>query len=125
VAKLRATQLAKDFNITFDELMTFATHLLKEENITGRGKNTWIDEMGQETLEANIPIKNVETSVYRGRVRNMCPNPKFMMVHIPEKFGVVKVRLNRIQVGGDYKGRFVDIKQIDDETYETVKPKIY
>ena len=45
--KKRLTELAKDFNISFNEAKDLAFKDLEEDMITGKGKNLWSSEAGQ------------------------------------------------------------------------------
>ena len=53
MAKRRLTEIAKDYDISFEELQDIAFNKLTEESISGKGRNTWIDEVGQDILRAN------------------------------------------------------------------------
>ena len=57
MAKRRLTDLAKEYEISFDEAMDIAFNHLTEESITGRGKNTWIDEEDKNYLMIIYPSK--------------------------------------------------------------------
>ena len=47
MAKIRLTQIAQDYNLKFDAANEIAFKLFDESFITGKGKNTWINEIGQ------------------------------------------------------------------------------
>jgi hypothetical protein len=124
MAKRRLTDLAKEYEISFDEAMDIAFNHLTEESITGRGKNTWIDEVGQELFDDNVPIKDVQPQEYRGRVRNLCPHPLYAMVHVKEKNGVVKMKIAPKLRAWVKRFSMVRLKQINDDTYEQIVPKL-
>lgn len=124
MAKRRLTDLAKEYEISFEEAMDIAFNHLTEESITGRGKNTWIDEVGQELFDDNVPIKDVQPQEYRGRVRNLCPHPLYAMVYVKEKNGVVKMRIAQKLRAFTKVFSMVRLKQINDDTYEQIVPKI-
>lgn len=124
MAKRRLTDLAKEYEIPFEQAMDIAFNKLTEESITGKGRNTWIDEVGQELFDDNVPIKDVQPQEYRGRVRNLCPNPMFAMVHIKEKNGCVKMKIAHKLKPWTKKFTMVRLKQINDDTYEQVVPKL-
>ena len=82
--KRKLTDLAKEYNLSFENILEIASNNLEESSLSGRGKNTWVDETGQDVLDSNIPIEEPKPNKYRGRVRNKCPNPIYMMVHLKE-----------------------------------------
>ena len=57
MAKQRLTKIAEDYELPFDEAKELAFKLLDEKHITGKGRNTWVDELGQKILDDNIPLK--------------------------------------------------------------------
>lgn len=124
MAKRRLTDLAKEYEIPFEEAMDIAFNHLTEESITGRGKNTWIDEVGQELFDDNVPIKDVQPQEYRGRVRNLCPNPMYAMVHVKEKNGCVKMKIAFKLRPWTKRFSMVRLKQIDENNYEQIVPKL-
>ena len=124
MAKKRLKDIAEDYNIPFEEAMDIAFNYLTEESITGRGKNTWIDERGQDLLEDSIPMAIKKARVYRGRVRNKAPNPRFVFVHIKEKNGVVPVIMNRKYAHMVNPGQFIHIEEQEDDRYVMIDPRI-
>jgi hypothetical protein len=125
MAKKRLVALSKDYGISFEEIMEIASKHLEETNLSGKGRNTWVDEIGQTILEDSIPIKDACPFMYRGRVRNQCPNPRFVMVHIPEKAGCVKAEVPRKFAKTNWSGRMVNIKEVEEEVYVMHIPSIY
>jgi len=124
MAKRRLTDIAKDYDISFEDLRDIAFNKLTEESISGKGRNTWIDEVGQELLDDNIPIKEVKPRMYRGRVRNIAPNPRFAMVHIKEKNGCVKVEISKRMIGHIKRLQMINVEEVEDDVYMMPKPKI-
>jgi len=125
MAKKKVVALAKEYDISFEEMMEIASNNLEESSLTGRGKNTWVDEKGQVIIEDSVPIKGATARMYRGRVRNKCPNPLFIMVHIPEKAGCVKVRVPRKWSGTSWENRIVQVNEVEDDVYELHVPSVY
>ena len=124
--KKRLTSLAKEYNLPFKQIVEIASNNLEESSLSGKGKNTWVDEIGQDVLDNCIPIEEPEPNKYRGRVRNKCPNPLYMMVHLKEKMSVVKTKIPKKFSGIDWTGRMVTVQEIEEnELYELVVPKIY
>lgn len=124
MAKKRLTQIAKEYNIPFEVAQEIAFNHLTEESITGKGKNLWIDKVGQDLLEDSIPMGTTKPRVYRGKVRNMAPNPRFCFVHIKEKNGVVPVKMNRKYAGMIKAGNLIHVEEEVDDRYVMIDPKI-
>lgn len=124
MAKRRLSDIAKDYDISFEELQEIAFNKLTEESISGKGRNTWIDEVGQDILDDNIPIKEVKPRIYRGRVRNIAPNPRFAFVHIKEKSGCVKVEIPKRMMGRIRKLQMINVEELEDDVYAMPKPQV-
>lgn len=124
MAKKRLTQIAKEYDIPFEQAEEIAFNHLTEESITGKGKNLWIDEAGQEIMDDCIPLAITKARVYRGRVRNMAPNPRFCFVHIKEKNGVVPVKMQPRYAKMIRKGMFIHVEEEMDDRYVMINPKI-
>ena len=105
-------------------MQEIAFNKLTEESITGKGRNTWIDEVGQDILDDNIPIKEVKPRISRGRVRNLAPNPRFAMVHIKEKNGCVKVEISKRMIGSIRKFQMINVEEVEDDVYVMPRPQI-
>ena len=126
MSKKRLTDLAKDYNLSFDQILEIVSNNLEESSLTGKGKNTWVDKRGQEIIDDNVPIEDAKPKVYRGRVRNKCPNPRFIMVHIKEKMSVVKTQVPKKFMSVDWTNRIVTVKEeIENELYSLLVPKVY
>lgn len=124
MAKRRLTDIAKDYDISFEDLQEIAFNKLTEESISGKGRNTWIDEVGQDLLDDNIPIKEVKPRMYRGKVRNIAPNPRFAFVHVKEKNGCIKVEIPRRYIGKIKSHRMINLEEEEEGQYIMVLPKI-
>ena len=124
MAKRRLTEIAKDYDISFEELQDIAFNKLTEESISGKGRNTWIDEVGQDILDDNIPIKEVKPRIYRGRVRNLAPNPRFAFDHIKEKNGCVKVEISKRMIGSIRKLQMINVEEVEDDVYVMPRPQV-
>lgn len=89
MAKKKLTQIAEEYEISFEEAQDLVTSSLAEEMVTGKGKNTWINDDGQEVFENLVPI-NI---LYRGKVVQKAPNPRYVMTHIRELGKKVPVKV--------------------------------
>ncbi len=120
MAKKRLKEIAEELGIPFEEAQEIVTHKLTEEMITGKGKNTWISNAGQEILDScsPMPIR------YRGKVLSEAPNNKFVMVYIREIPMKVPVRVPYL-LRGKLVGKFIYLDAIEDRgitTYNYAQP---
>ena len=97
--KRRLTELAKEYNVPFEELLDTVYHKMEESMVTGRGKNLWINEEGQSILDDIIPMP----ILYRGRVIHQPPNPNYVTVYIKE----ISKKVN-VKIPLRMKGRLLD-----------------
>jgi hypothetical protein len=82
-------KLAEEYCLSFDEAHEIATLRLDESTITGRGKNLWVNEAGQEVLENMFPMD----AMLRARVVKELPNPNYVRAKIAECSECVAVRI--------------------------------
>ena len=87
--KRKLTALAEEYGISFEEAQDLAFEKFDEDMITGRGKNTWIDQRGQAMFDDLVPID----IIYRGRVLSEAPNPSYVICYIKELTAKVPVRI--------------------------------
>jgi hypothetical protein len=96
MAKKRLKDIAEEFNIDFEEAQKIVYHNLDEDMVSGKGKNTWISEAGQDIFDNYVPLP----VIYRGKVVRLAPNPMFVVTYIKELGKTVPVKLrNRNQKG--------------------------
>tara|TARA_R100001163_G_scaffold65551_1_gene63221 strand:- start:1829 stop:2206 length:378 start_codon:yes stop_codon:yes gene_type:complete len=124
MAKKRLSQIASEYDISFETAQDIAFNCLAEESITGKGKNTWIDKVGQDLLDDNIPMAIQKARVYRGRIRNKAPNPRFCFVDIKEKGGCIPVEIPRKYKNYVMAGKFIHVEELEDDKYVMVVPNI-
>ena len=74
--KKRLKDIAEEYGMTFDKAYDLVTNKLEEEQVTGRGKNLWISERGQDIIEDLIPMVTID----RGYVIAQAPNPRYVFV---------------------------------------------
>ena len=89
--KKKLTALAEEYGIPFEEALDLVFRELEEEMVTGRGKNTWINEDGQRVLDEFISMP----VLYRGPVLSKAPNPMYVMAYIKEITKKVAVKIPR------------------------------
>jgi hypothetical protein len=114
--------LAEEYCLSFDEAHEIAMFRLDESTITGRGKNLWINEAGQEVLENMFPMD----AMLRARVICSLPNPNYVRAKIAECADCIAVRIP-IRM----RGRLIDktisvIAKLDngERKYHWVKPNL-
>ena len=54
MAKVRLSKLASQFCKDFDEFFELAKNKLSSEMLTGKGKNTWVDEEGHKIVTGKL-----------------------------------------------------------------------
>jgi hypothetical protein len=89
MAKKKLTNIAEEYGLTFEEAQELVFKHLDEETVTGRGKNTWINEEGQTALDDVIAMP----VLYRGKVLSEAPNRNFLIVYIKDILRKVPVRI--------------------------------
>ena len=86
--KRKLTEIANDFEISFEKAQDIVTNNLEEDMVTGRGKGTWINDAGQKIFDDLIPI----TVIYRGQTLSLAPNPNSIIVYIKDLAKQVPVK---------------------------------
>jgi|TARA_R110000796_G_scaffold16746_3_gene52181 hypothetical protein len=87
--KKRLTDIAEEYGITFDKAHDIIVNKLEEDQVTGRGRNLWISERGQDIIEDLIPM----VTIHRGNVISQAPNPRFVFVKARELIKKVPVMI--------------------------------
>jgi len=96
MAKKRLKDIAEEFNIDFEEAQRIVYNNLEEDMVSGKGRNSWISEAGQDIFDNYVPLP----VIYRGKVVRLAPNPMFVVTYIKELGKTVPVKLrNRNQKG--------------------------
>jgi hypothetical protein len=80
MAKKKLTQIALEQEVEFEEAMEIAQDKLPEGSLTGKGKNTWVNEEGTAILEESFMIEEIIPKHYTGNVLAECPNPRYNYV---------------------------------------------
>jgi len=124
MAKRKITQLAEDYGKSFEELYELAVNNFEEDMLSGRGRNTWVDERGQDLLDDMIAMPLEDCGkVYRGKVLSECPNKHYVMVHHRDRSCKVPVKINKRMIG-KLLGKVIYFEENGDEdnrTYTWVK----
>ena len=114
MAKKKLTKIAEEQEVEFDEAIKIAQEKLPEGSLTGRGRNTWVNEEGTKILEESFMIDEIIPKHFKGMVLNECPNPKYVSVLDPE----IRKRVN-VLVPRKWQGKLVK-KEITFEAIEDV-----
>jgi transcription antitermination factor NusG len=120
MAKKKLKQIAEEFEIPFEKAQDIAFKHLEEEMVTGRGKNTWINEEGQKVFDSMTPVP----VIYRGRVIRLMPNANYVLAKVPELVATVVVKA-KLNVAKNLVGKYIYIQaeNVDNETkYHHVMP---
>tara|TARA_R110001592_G_scaffold228749_1_gene485286 strand:+ start:3890 stop:4261 length:372 start_codon:yes stop_codon:yes gene_type:complete len=120
MAKKKLKQIAEEFEISFEKAQEIAFQNLEEEMITGRGKNTWINEEGQKVFDSMTPVP----VIYRGRAIRLMPNPNYVLVKVPELVSTVRVKA-KLNIAKNLVGKYLYIQaeNLNNETkYYHVTP---
>ena len=118
--KKKLTQLAEEYGIPFEEALDLVFKELEEEMVTGKGKNTWINDDGQRVLDEFISMP----VLYRGPVLSEAPNPNYIIVYVKELSKKVAVKIPLKFKGRFAKGKIVYLEadnSSDNPKYNWVK----
>lgn len=119
MAKKKLTKIAEEQEVEFEEAMRIATEKLPEGSLTGKGKNTWVNEEGTAILEESFMIDEIIPKHYIGKVLQECPNPKYNVVYNKE----IGKRVNML-IPRKWQGRLVG-KEVTFEAIEDTKGVSY
>ena len=123
MAKKKLVQIAKENEIEFDEALSLAQEKLPKGSLTGKGKNTWVNEEGTKILEASFCIEEIIPKHFKGIVLQEAPNPKWNYVKHPVLKKRVPVLIHR-RWHGKLVGKEITFEAIEDTkgvTYRHVK----
>ena len=118
--KKKLTQLSEEYGIPIEEALDLVFKELEEDMVTGKGKNTWINEDGQRVLDEFISMP----VLYRGPVLSEAPNPSYIMVYVKELSKKVPVKIPLRYKGSFPKGKVVYLEadnSTDNPKYNWVK----
>ena len=111
--KVKLTKLAEDNNVSFEEAMELAKDKLPEDYLTGKGKNTWVHEDGQDILVESFDVPELIPKYLKGNVMHDAPNPHYVYAHIKEIGKKVPVVISK-HFKDKLIGKQIDIEAIQD-----------
>jgi hypothetical protein len=113
MAKVKLTKIADRFGSSFDSFLNLAKRKLSAEMLTGRGRNTWVNEEGQKILVDCMYIEEIVPKHFKGEVLAEAPNPSYVFAYIDEIKMKVPVVIPR-RYKGKMKGKTITIEMIED-----------
>ena len=113
--KVKLTQIANNYEVSFDEALQILQEKVPAEYITGKGKNTWLSEEGQSIVEDGLFIDEIIPHNYIGKVLSECPNPRYNYVYSKEIGKRVPVMIPR-RWQGQMVGKKITFEAIEDES---------
>tara|TARA_R100000388_G_C7237068_1_gene158546 strand:- start:946 stop:1323 length:378 start_codon:yes stop_codon:yes gene_type:complete len=111
--KKKLVKIAEEQDVEFEEAMRIATEKLAKGSLTGKGKNTWVNEEGTRILEKALMIDEIIPKHYKGKVLNECPNPKYNSVYNADIGKRVNMLIPR-RWQGRLVGKIVTFEAIED-----------
>lgn len=113
MAKVKLTKIADRFKSSFDSFLNLAKRKLSAEMLTGKGRNTWVNEEGQKILIDCMYIEEIVPKHFKGKVLAEAPNPSYVFAYIDEIKMKVPVVIPR-RYKGKMKGKTIIIEMIED-----------
>lgn len=113
MAKVKLTKIADRFESSFDSFLNLAKRKLSAEMLTGKGRNTWVNEEGQKILVDCMYIEEIIPKHFKGKVLAEAPNPSYVFAYIDEIKMKVPVVIPR-KYKGKMKGKTITIEMIED-----------
>ena len=113
MAKVKLTKIADRFESSFDSFLNLAKRKLSAEMLTGKGRNTWVNEEGQKILVDCMYIEEIIPKHFKGKVLAEAPNPSYVFAYIDEIKMKVPVVIPR-RYKGKMKGKTITIEMIED-----------
>lgn len=118
--KVKLTDLADELDVEFKELFKTAKEKVPDE-LTGRGKNTWVTEHGADELRLNADVPEVVPECFKGRVKSVMPNRRWVEVVIDGVPGKQHVLIGGRMCGDMLIGKIIPIHKITDVTGSTFR----
>jgi hypothetical protein len=116
MAKKRLKDIATECEVSFEEAMEIALSKLPAGSLSGKGKNTWVEEDFANVLTDNCMIKEIIPKFYVGKVTRECPNPKYVYVSSPEIKKTVPVLIARRFQGTVKPRKIIKFEAITDKS---------
>jgi len=112
--KKRLTKIAEEYDTPFEEALEVATEKLPKDQITGKGRVTWIGEIGQDILASTFLIDEITPKHYSGVVKSIAPNPRYAFVVSKELMKKVPVMIPK-RLSSGLTGKLITFEAIVDD----------
>ena len=113
--KTKLTKLIEGYDVEFDEALQIAQDKLPREEITGKGKGTWINEEGVKILDEAFDIPEIVPKHIKVKIISECPNRCYNWGHSKELGKKVPVLIPR-RFYGTLVGKTISVECITDDT---------
>jgi len=113
--KTKLTKLIEDYDVEFDEALQIAQDKLPREEITGKGKGTWINEEGVKILDEAFDIPEIVPKHIKVKMLSECPNRCYNWGYSKELGKKVPVLIPR-RFYGALVGKTISVECITDDT---------
>lgn len=128
MAKTKLTDLAKELDIDFIKAMGMTEEHCEDDQVTGKGKNTWLTEEAVEKIKAVAEVPEIVPEYHMGEVLKGAENPNYIWVHIRQLKKKVPVVIPR-RYYGKLIGKKIKIEEIKDargkSSFRYVRPRLY
>lgn len=120
MAKIKATELAKLLKMEFLTVMSLVDEYCEEDQVTGKGKNTWLNEEAKEKIIGVAQIPEIIPEYYMGRVTHEAENPNYVYTFIKELKKRVPTVIQR-RFRGRLLGKNIKVEEIKDTNGSTFR----
>jgi hypothetical protein len=113
MAKTKATALAEELEVDFLTISTIIEENVSEDDISGKGKNTWLTEDAVNIVKDKLDIPELVPNYFVGKVTHQAPNPNYVYVYLKELNKRVPVIVPR-RFKGKLNGKTIKVEEITD-----------
>lgn len=127
MAKTKATALAEELGTDYLTVSTLIEDHVPEDQVTGKGKNTWLTEDAVSTIKDKMDVPELIPDYYMGKVTHQAPNPNYVYAYIQELGKRVPVIVAR-KYTGKLMNKSIKIEEIKDasgSSYRYVPTRYY
>lgn len=118
-------EVKTDFD--FDQCLQICKDKLEPSMLSGKGKNTWISEEGQELLNVALIVPEIVPKHHKGRVIRLAPNPSYVYAKVQEIEKVIPVVVPR-RMQKTFLGKSILIEEIADKvgsSFRYIREKLF
>lgn len=118
--KIKLIDLADELQVALEVLLEKARQKVPNE-LSGKGKNTWITAHGANELRLNEDLPEAVPECYQGKVLHEAPNALWVYCAISDLPGKHRVLVGRRWGGDRLIGKTIPIHRIQDQTGVTFR----